>query len=309
MMSPLSDSRKIHYDIIGDVHRRLNLLENLLLTLGYQNKKASYSHPEGRKALFVGDLINRGPDVLGVLSLVREMHEEGNALVTIGNHEFRVIQELVNFGKIENDKITPHMNWIRSWPLFLELPELRAVHAAWHFSSISKLKNARLDDDGFIAKTLDKTAPEKLAIDRILYGIKVSLPKKIEMVDRFEIQRQKGRVRWWESPSEKSFADYLFSPMYPSPSDLYPKGEEVRKLNLMNSLKNPSSLDIIACPQTSPKSTDRSYVSMAASLVIKFYGPISGMGKKPHYEKSSIISELRFFRFNLQMVLLSSLLS
>ena len=253
MMSPLSDSRKIHYDIIGDVHGHLNLLENLLLTLGYQNKKASYSHPEGRKALFVGDLINRGPNVLGVLSLVREMHEEGNALVTIGNHEFRVIQELVNFGKIENDKIAPHMNWIRSWPLFLELPELRAVHAAWHFSSISKLKNARLDDDGFIAKTLNKTAPEKLAIDRILYGIKVSLPKKIEMVDRFEIQRQKGRVRWWESPSEKSFADYLFSPMYPSPSDLYPKGEEVREIEPYEFPEKPVFVGHYCLPPNIPK--------------------------------------------------------
>ena len=58
-------------------------------------------------AVFVGDLINRGPDTEGVLHLVREMYEQNQSLVAIGNHEFRVVQESVRFGKLENKTAQP----------------------------------------------------------------------------------------------------------------------------------------------------------------------------------------------------------
>ncbi|MFI5686501.1 polynucleotide kinase-phosphatase [Streptomyces sp. NPDC051636] len=71
------------FDIIGDVHGCSNELEALLARLGYTDGV----HPEGRTAVFVGDLVDRGPDTPGVLRRVMGMAESGNALCVPGNHE------------------------------------------------------------------------------------------------------------------------------------------------------------------------------------------------------------------------------
>ncbi|MFD8970752.1 polynucleotide kinase-phosphatase [Streptomyces sp. NPDC059568] len=71
------------FDIIGDVHGCRSELETLLARLGYKGG----AHPEGRTAVFVGDLVDRGPDSPGVLRLVMDMVASGNALCVPGNHE------------------------------------------------------------------------------------------------------------------------------------------------------------------------------------------------------------------------------
>ncbi|MFJ3943336.1 polynucleotide kinase-phosphatase [Streptomyces griseoaurantiacus] len=71
------------FDIIGDVHGCSAELESLLGKLGY----ADGVHPEGRTAVFVGDLVDRGPDSPGVLRRVMSMVKSGNALCVPGNHE------------------------------------------------------------------------------------------------------------------------------------------------------------------------------------------------------------------------------
>ncbi|MEU6534355.1 polynucleotide kinase-phosphatase [Streptomyces sp. NPDC047000] len=71
------------FDIIGDIHGCSAELESLLGTLGY----ADGVHPEGRTAVFVGDLVDRGPDSPGVLRRVMSMTEAGHALCVPGNHE------------------------------------------------------------------------------------------------------------------------------------------------------------------------------------------------------------------------------
>lgn len=71
------------FDIIGDVHGCRSELETLLATLGYVDG----AHPEGRTAVFVGDLVDRGPDSPGVLRRVMSMVASGNALCVPGNHE------------------------------------------------------------------------------------------------------------------------------------------------------------------------------------------------------------------------------
>ncbi|QLE74429.1 polynucleotide kinase-phosphatase [Streptomyces rectiverticillatus] len=71
------------FDIIGDVHGCSSELETLLTELGY----ADGVHPEGRTAVFVGDLVDRGPDSPGVLRRVMGMVASGNALCVPGNHE------------------------------------------------------------------------------------------------------------------------------------------------------------------------------------------------------------------------------
>ncbi|MFF5658908.1 polynucleotide kinase-phosphatase [[Kitasatospora] papulosa] len=71
------------FDIIGDIHGCSSELDTLLGKLGYENG----SHPEGRTAVFVGDLVDRGPDSPGVLRRVMSMVSSGDALCVPGNHE------------------------------------------------------------------------------------------------------------------------------------------------------------------------------------------------------------------------------
>ncbi|MFI5873808.1 polynucleotide kinase-phosphatase [Streptomyces sp. NPDC051445] len=71
------------FDIIGDIHGCASELESLLGKLGY----ADGVHPQGRQAVFVGDLVDRGPDSPGVLRRVMSMVKAGSALCVPGNHE------------------------------------------------------------------------------------------------------------------------------------------------------------------------------------------------------------------------------
>jgi protein phosphatase len=80
------------FDIVGDIHGCRSELESLLGRLGYD--LAAARHPEGRKVVFLGDLVDRGPDIPGVLRLVMRMVEAGSALCVPGNHETKLMRKL-----------------------------------------------------------------------------------------------------------------------------------------------------------------------------------------------------------------------
>ncbi|MGW4771682.1 polynucleotide kinase-phosphatase [Nocardia sp. NPDC004278] len=88
------------FDVIGDVHGCRTELETLLGELGYQlarddaGRAVGASHPAGRTAVFVGDLVDRGPDTPGVLRLVMGMVRAGTALCVTGNHENKLVRAL-----------------------------------------------------------------------------------------------------------------------------------------------------------------------------------------------------------------------
>ncbi|MGV3526216.1 MAG: polynucleotide kinase-phosphatase [Candidatus Sericytochromatia bacterium] len=83
------------FDLIGDVHGCCDELEELLQTLGYTpDGPLNYLPPPGRRALFVGDLIDRGPRNLDALSLARNMVAAGHALCLPGNHEEKFLRYL-----------------------------------------------------------------------------------------------------------------------------------------------------------------------------------------------------------------------
>ncbi|NBE93692.1 polynucleotide kinase-phosphatase [Nonomuraea sp. KC401] len=82
------------FDIIGDVHGCRSELETLLGELGWVRGPQGYAHPGGRTAVFVGDLVDRGPDTPGVLSLVMDMVEAGTAICVMGNHEQKLVRAL-----------------------------------------------------------------------------------------------------------------------------------------------------------------------------------------------------------------------
>ena len=109
---PLWNNRKQEhgpFDIIGDVHGCCDEVEQLLQKLGYQQKQTvaeklidtesfwdfpTYVHPAGRKAVFLGDLVDRGPRILDTLRLVRNMIAAGSGMCIMGNHEHKLIRKL-----------------------------------------------------------------------------------------------------------------------------------------------------------------------------------------------------------------------
>src|SRR5262252_802418 len=88
------------FDVIGDVHGCRHELEALLGSLGYalerdaDGRPVGAAHPEGRRAVFLGDLVDRGPDSPGVLRLVMGMVAAGTALCVPGNHESKLLRKL-----------------------------------------------------------------------------------------------------------------------------------------------------------------------------------------------------------------------
>ena len=84
------------FDIIGDVHGCYQELCLLLDELGYEqaHDDGIRRHPAGRKVVFLGDLVDRGPDVFAVLRLTMAMVEHGTALCVRGNHDDRLGRKL-----------------------------------------------------------------------------------------------------------------------------------------------------------------------------------------------------------------------
>ena len=75
------------FDIIGDVHGCHDELVRLLDQLGYDTSAEPIVHAEGRRAVFLGDLVDRGPGVAEVLDVAMSMVAAGSALCILGNHE------------------------------------------------------------------------------------------------------------------------------------------------------------------------------------------------------------------------------
>jgi len=100
LREPLYTDRRIDhgpFDIIGDVHGCFDELCALLERLGYvrngDNGGRHWSHPQGRRIIFVGDLVDRGPKSPEVLQLVMDMVAAGAALCVQGNHEARLLRK------------------------------------------------------------------------------------------------------------------------------------------------------------------------------------------------------------------------
>lgn len=152
------------YDIIGDIHGQSHKLEALLLHLGYTPNHASYRPPQGRQAVFLGDLIDRGPGQMRVLEIVRSMVDAGHALCIMGNHELNAIGYAVRSAHAPHDFFRPHtpknhvqhhvfleafshgsaahqssIAWFRTLPVYLDLGGLRVVHGCWDDAAIATL--------------------------------------------------------------------------------------------------------------------------------------------------------------------------
>ena len=145
-------------DIVGDVHGQFEALQNLLHYLGYT---PDGKHPKGRKLVFVGDLVDRGPDSPAVLAWFEQAYLAGNALMVLGNHEINLLANEPKDGsgwffksraKKDADNYAPWnrlpenrhravLEFLCTQPLVLQRQDLRIVHAAWQPESIQKIQD------------------------------------------------------------------------------------------------------------------------------------------------------------------------
>ncbi|MBL8975904.1 MAG: polynucleotide kinase-phosphatase [Myxococcales bacterium] len=122
-----TDRRDDHgpFDIIGDIHGCFDELIELLGKLGYllaRDERGSFvvSHPTGRRVVFLGDLVDRGPKIAEVLQLVMDMVAAGVALCVPGNHETKLLRHL------RGHKVKPTHGLAETLAQLEPLPDLRA---------------------------------------------------------------------------------------------------------------------------------------------------------------------------------------
>ena len=240
------------YDIIGDIHGHYDLLLNMLQTLGYEPNGGTFKHPD-RKVIFTGDIINRGPKIRKTVNLVRGMVESGNAQCILGNHELNAILygtmdkngkflqkhlprfQLPLMKTLDEYKKYPGefneiIKWFRTLPLYLDLGELRVVHGAWIDSHIETL-NHFLAGETKLKKSFLKTyitnKELNTAVNEIIKGVEMQLPKDLLLKDNKAIIRRSYRIKWWTDPTGKTFRNIAFGnqfdlPAYTIPPEVLP---------------------------------------------------------------------------------------
>ncbi len=235
----------MQYDIIGDLHGHADHLIALLTKMGYRETQDAWRHPE-RQALFVGDFIDRGPQQIKTVMIVRRMVEAGSAQAVMGNHELNAIAWFLPDPDQPNDFLRSHhspqygetnrrqhaaflaevehnpvlhqeiIDWFLSLPLWLELPELRLVHACWHPPFIEFLKPL-LVNGCYLSPELmvvasrepndlaDKDDPQPSvfkAVEALTKGIETPLPAGHHFIDKDQITRRRVRLRWWDAAAD-----------------------------------------------------------------------------------------------------------
>ena len=240
------------YDLIGDVHGHADELVFLLEMLGYDRRRGGvYFHPE-RQAVFVGDLIDRGPKIRETLGIVRGMVEAGRALCIMGNHEFNALayhtrdpddpgkflrkhdagagknvrQHFQTLRQLSPQELYEHLEWFRRLPLWLDLGDLRVVHACWDVPAMKRIETAWIPDEGATTQFLkEATDPETElfeAVEDVLKGKELWLPEGVIFHDKDGHPRRKLRVKWYESPLDQTYHSYAFESDSEFPSDPLP---------------------------------------------------------------------------------------
>ena len=242
------------YDVIGDIHGQFDKLEALLLHMGYRHRQGAWRHPT-RTAIFVGDFIDRGLKGVETVQAVRAMVDAGAALAIMGNHELNAIAwhtpDLRDPGEYlrpryrqpwgaknrhQHEKfllqVEPDpalhadlVGWFLSLPLWLDLEDLRVVHACWHAPFIAWL-GPQLRDGRYLTPALlmdataepddpaekESAAPSVFkAVEALTKGIEIPLPATHHFKDKDGHARDRVRIRWWERQAT-SYADAAMLP-------------------------------------------------------------------------------------------------
>lgn len=213
------------YDIIGDIHGYADKLQALLANLGYENRSGLWVPPAGRQAIFLGDLIDRGPEQVKVVDIVRRMQAAGYAQCILGNHEFNALGYATPVPGESNAFARPHtpskvaqhadflrqvgegsalhldmLSWFRTLKPALDLGGLRVVHAWWHPPYVELVNDALGDgimDAAFVLEAFDKSTALYAAMEGLTKGQEIRLPKGHSFEDHTGEKRKKVRTRWW----------------------------------------------------------------------------------------------------------------
>jgi|ERR1039458_9186214 hypothetical protein len=220
------------YDIVGDVHGYADKLEGLLKVLGYKEHHGAFRCAD-RQMIFVGDLIDRGPQQADTVRLVRSMVDVGTAQIVMGNHEFNAISYATENPERPGDFMRSHegekglthqqdhkefleefefgsarhrevLSWFRTMPLWLSLDGIRIVHACWHEPSLHALRQALAASSGlsdhFIIEASTKGSPAHGLIESTLKGPELRLADygAPPFRDKGMRLRYDARIRWWD---------------------------------------------------------------------------------------------------------------
>lgn len=237
------------YDIIGDIHGHADTLRLLLEKLGYGAAAGVYRHAE-RQAVFVGDFIDRGPQIRETLQIVRAMVEAGSAHAVLGNHEFNAIRFHTRGPdgeplRARNEKnVRQHsatleqlavprpeewegwLEWFKGLPLCLDLGGLRVVHAAWCPRATAEAGARRFRDASFLMDSSTPGTPEHEAVKTLLNGPEVLLPEGVTFTDKEGHEHEDIRARWFgggHGPGA-TYADAIFPPNDRAPALAIPHG-------------------------------------------------------------------------------------
>jgi hypothetical protein len=216
----------VNYDIIGDIHGHHDRLVALLRTLGYRETMRAWRHPD-RTAVFVGDFIDRGPQQVATLKLVRGMTDTGAALAILGNHEFNAIAWATPDPERPERRLRPHdrpgnrrqheaflaevegtalhdeiIDWFKTLPLWLDLGGVRVVHACWDDRQMGALRphlgpGSTLTDE-LIVRASRRGDWAYEAVEAVCKGPEAELRGGASFTDKYGTRRTKARVRWWE---------------------------------------------------------------------------------------------------------------
>lgn len=214
------------YDIIGDVHGYATPLRQLLDQLGYsQDENADWHHDEGRQLIFVGDLIDRGPEQKDTLHLVRSLVESDMAKCILGNHEYSIlrlhiersngkgpVQSLADsrnqhkafFDQLTKEEIDDILPFLFSLPIYLDLPEFRVVHAYYSQDYIDYLTEnhvltpeGRFKNEAVFTLVAHQNGPTDLKerLEALIKGPVVRFPEPFR--DHVDEPRKRCRIKWW----------------------------------------------------------------------------------------------------------------
>lgn len=226
------------YDIIGDVHGCADELHALLAKLGY-HPEPHWHHP-ARKAVFVGDIIDRGRQIRAAMNTVRAMVEADSAYLVLGNHEYNAIayhtstllpssaslahvqQRLGRHLQHTLQEYHDHpqewcelIEWLRQQPLCLEFTNFRVVHACWDperaGQAMALHQGCCLRSDDFLLESLHyRTEPNRI-VERLLKGTDLVLPDGFTLRGSDGIERNRIRTKFWKKRPE-TYGDILFQP-------------------------------------------------------------------------------------------------
>jgi hypothetical protein len=233
------------YDIIGDIHGHADELESLLDELGYNETNGHYRHPRGRKVVFLGDYIDRGPKIRRTLQIVRGMIDAGEAHGILGNHEVNALRYHTSDGN--GGHLRPHadnkkqhqatlsqiaepfpdewkdwMDWFAGLPLWLDLGPIRAVHASWNSEVKDQLKGiGKLEGETLRTHSIKKTDDYE-AISIVINGPEARLPDGRSFETRDGKERFEIRTEWWRPLVGRTAKDIAYQGGIPEIPDVAP---------------------------------------------------------------------------------------